>query len=177
MARAIGSLFSTKDQQIIEKLNKQIIEKGKVIDTLKKTICANEILIQTEKDKVDSAREELRNFKQEIEYWYPGICVNVDFANRCFKSYRIKDEIIRQLLNGKRVVCSGQFKPMGEKVSFELDNAVLSSKTVNQGYRNLFINGVSVDDMIQNRRSQWYLDRKQKEVQERTMSTSRGRKI
>ena len=48
-------------------LNKQIIEKDKVIDTLKKTICANEILIQTEKDKVDSAREELRNFKQEIE--------------------------------------------------------------------------------------------------------------
>ena len=177
VARAIGSLFSTKDQQIIEKLNKQIIGKDKVIDTLKKTICANEILIQTEKDKVDSAREELRNFKQEIEHWYPGICVNVDFANRCSKSYRIKDEIIRQLLNGKRVVCSGQFKPMGEKVPFELDNAVFSSKTVNQGYRNLFINGVSVDDMIQNRRSQWYLDRKQKEVQERTMSTSRGRKI
>ena len=66
---------------------------------------------------------------------------------------------------------------MGEKVPFELDNAVLSSKTVNQGYHNLFINGVSVDDMIQNRRSQWYLDRKQKEVQERTMSPSRGRKI
>ena len=68
VARAIGSLFSTKDQQIIEKLNKQIIEKDKVIDTLKKTICANEIFIQTEKDKVDSAKEELRNFKQEIEH-------------------------------------------------------------------------------------------------------------
>lgn len=66
---------------------------------------------------------------------------------------------------------------MGEKVLFELDNAVFSSKTVNQGYRNLFINGVSVDDMIQNRLNQWYLDRKQKEVQERTMSPSRGRKI
>ena len=68
VARAIGSLFSTKDQQIIEKLNKQIIEKDKVIDTLKKTICANEIFNQTEKDKVDSAKEELRNFKQEIEH-------------------------------------------------------------------------------------------------------------
>ena len=56
---------------------------------------------------------------------------------------------------------------MGEKVPFELDNAVFSSKTVNQDYRSLFINGISVDDMIQNRRSQWYLDRKQKEVQER----------
>lgn len=84
-------------------MNKQILEKDKVIDTLKKTICANEILIQTEKDKVDSAREELRNFKQEIEHWYPGICVNVDFANQCSKSYRIKDEIIRQLLNGKKL--------------------------------------------------------------------------
>lgn len=68
VARAIGSLFSTKDQHIIEMLNKQIIEKDNVIDTLKKTICANEILIQTEKDKVDSAREELRNYKQEIEH-------------------------------------------------------------------------------------------------------------
>ena len=66
---------------------------------------------------------------------------------------------------------------MGEKVLFELDNAVFSSKTVNQGYHNLFINGVSVDDMIQNRLSQWYLDRKQNEVQERTMTPSRGRKI
>lgn len=119
----------------------------------------------------------MRNFKQEIEHWYPGICTNVDFANRCSKSYRIKDEIIRQLLNEKRVVCSGQFRPMGEKVPFALDNAVFSSKIVNQGRRNLFINDISVDDMIQNRRNQWYLDRKQKEVQERTMSISRGRRM
>ena len=101
----------------------------------------------------------------------------MDFAKRCSKSYRIKDEIIQQLLNGKRIVCSGQFRPMGEKVPFVLDNAVFSSKIVKQGCRNLFINGISVDDMIQNRLSQWYLDRKQKEVQERTMSPSRGRKI
>lgn len=175
VARAIGSLFSTKDQQIIEKLNKQIIEKGKVIDTLKKTICANENLIQTEKDKVDSAIEELRNFKQEIEHWYPGICVNVDFANRCSKSYRIKDEIIQQLLNGKRIVCSGQFRPMGEKVPFVLDNAVFSSKIVKQGCRNLFINGISVDDMMQNRRKQWFFERKQKEAMERVKRTDRGR--
>ena len=174
VARAIGSLFSTKDQQIIQKLNKQIIEKDKVIETLKKTICANEILIQTEKDKVDSAKEELRNFKQEIEHWYPGICANVDFANRCSKSYRVKDEIIRQLLNGKRVVCSGQFRPMGEKIPFELDNAVFSSKTVKQGHRNLFINDISVDDMIQNRRNQWYLERKQKEAMERAQRVSSG---
>ena len=119
----------------------------------------------------------MRNFKQEIEHWYPGICANVDFAKRCSKSYRIKEEIIRQLLNGKRVVCSGQFRPMGEKDPFALDNAVFSSRTVNQDYRNLFINGISVDDMIQNRRNQWCLDRKQKEVQERTIRTSRGRKI
>lgn len=101
----------------------------------------------------------------------------VDFANRCSKSYRIKDEIIRQLLNGKRVVCSGQFRPIGEKVSFELDNAVFSSKTVKQGYRNLFVNGVSVDDMIQNRRNQWYLERKQKEAQERVERFARGRRM
>lgn len=50
------------------------MKKDKVIDNLKKTICTNEILIQTEKDKVDFAKEELRNFKQEIEHWYPGIC-------------------------------------------------------------------------------------------------------
>lgn len=73
---------------------------------------------------------------------------NVDFAKRCSKSYRIKEEIIRQLWNGKRVVCSGQFRPMGEKIPFALDNAVLSSRTINQGLRNLFINGISVDDMI-----------------------------
>lgn len=96
---------------------------------------------------------------------------------RCSKSYRIKDEIIRQLLNGKRVVCSGQFRPMGEKVPFELDNAVFSSKTVKQGYRNLFVNGVSVDDMIQNRRNQWYLERKQKETQERVERFARGRRM
>lgn len=96
---------------------------------------------------------------------------------RCSKSYRIKDEIIRQLLNGKRVVCSRQFRPMGEKVPFELDNAVFSSKTVKQGYRNLFVNGVSVDDMIQNRRNQWYLERKQKETQERVERFARGRRM
>ena len=175
VARAIGSLFLPKDQQIIQKLNKQILEKDKVIDNLKKTICANKILIQTEKDKVDFAKEELRNFKQEIEYWYPGICANVDFANRCSKSYRIKDEIIRQLLNGKRVVCSGQFRPMGEKVPFVLDNAVFSSKTVNQDYCSLFINGISVDAMIQNRRTQWFFERKQKEAMERVKRTDRGR--
>lgn len=119
----------------------------------------------------------MRNFKQEIEHWYPGICANVDFANRCSKSYRIKDEIIRQLFNGKRVVCSGQFRPMGENVPFELDNAVFSSKNVKQGYRDLFINGVSVDDMIKNRRNQWYLDRKQREAIERVQRTSRGRRM
>lgn len=177
VARAIGSLFSTKDQQIIEKLNKQIIEKDKVIDTLKKTICANEILIQTEKDKVGSAKEELRNFKQEIEHWYPGICVNVDFANRCSKSYRIKDAIIKQLLNGKRVVCSGLFRPMGEKVPFELDNAVFSSKITSKDHRTLLINSELVVDMIKNRRQQWYLERKQKEAMERAQRVPRGRGI
>lgn len=54
----------------------------------------------------------------------------MDFAKRCSKSYRIKDDIIRQFLNGKRVVCSVQFRPMGEKVPFALDNAVLSSRTI-----------------------------------------------
>ena len=44
---------------------------------------------------------------------------------------------------------------------------MFSSKTVNQDYRSLFINGISVDAMIQNRRNQWYLDRKQKEAAER----------
>ena len=131
-------------------------------------------LFKRKKDKVDSAKEELRNFKQEIEHWYPGICANVDFANRCSKSYRIKDEIIRQLLNGKRVVCSGQFRSMDEKVPFALDNAVFSFKTMKQGRRNLFINGVSVDDMIQNRRNQWYLERKQKGAVERAQRVSSG---
>ena len=177
VARAIGSLFSTKDQHIIEMLNKQIIEKDNVIDTLKKTICANEILIQTEKDKVDSAREELRNFKQEIEHWYPGICVNVDFANRCSKSYRIKDEIIKQLLNGKRVVCSGQFRPMGEKVPFELDNAVFSSKITSKDHRTLLINGELVADIIKNRREQWNLERKMKEAMERAQRVSSGMRM
>lgn len=119
----------------------------------------------------------MRNFKQEIEHWYPGICVNVDFANRCSKSYRIKDEIIRQLLNGKRVVCSGQFKPMGEKVPFELDNAVFSSKITSKDHRTLLINSELVVDMIKNRRQQWYLERKQKEAMERAQRVPRGRGI
>ena len=177
VARAIGSLFSTKDQHIIEMLNKQIIEKDNVIDTLKKTICANEILIQTEKDKVDSAREELRNYKQEIEHWYPGICVNVDFANRCSKSYRIKDDIIRQLLNGKRVVCSGQFRPMGEKVPFELDNAAFSSKITSKDHCTLLINGELVEDIIKNRREQWNLERKMKEAMERAQRVLSGMRM
>ena len=45
------------------------------------------------------------------------------------------------------------------------------------GYRNLFVNGVSVDDMIQNRRNQWYLERKQKETQERVERFARGRRM
>ena len=64
---------------------------------------------------------------------------------------------------------------MGEKVPFELDNAVFTSKNVKQGYRDLFVNGVSVDEMVQNRRNQWLLDRKQKEIPERIQRTSRGR--
>ena len=120
----------------------------------------------------------LAKHRERMQIFMFGFFVStVDFANRCSKSYRIKDEIIRQLLNGKRVVCSGQFRPIGEKVSFELDNAVFSSKTVKQGYRNLFVNGVSVDDMIQNRRNQWYLERKQKEAQERVERFARGRRM
>ena len=64
---------------------------------------------------------------------------------------------------------------MGEKVPFVLDNAVFSSKTVNQDYCSLFINGISVDDMIQNRRTQWFFERKQKEAMERVKRTDRGR--
>lgn len=45
VARAIGSLFLPKDQQIIQKLNKQISEKDRAVDNLKKTTCTNEILI------------------------------------------------------------------------------------------------------------------------------------
>ena len=153
------------------------MKKDKVIDAFKKTICTNEILIQTEKDKVEFAKVELMKFKQEIENWYPGICANVDFANRCSRSYRIKDEIIRQLLNGKRVVCSGQFRPMGEKVPFELDNAVFSSKITIKDHRTLLINGELVADMIKNRREQWYLERKQKESMERAQRVSRGRRM
>lgn len=77
------------------------------------------------------------------------------FCQSCSKSYRIKDEIIKQLLNGKRVVCSGQFRPMGEKVPFELDNAVFSSKITSKDHRTLLINGELVADIIKNRREQW----------------------
>ena len=45
VARAIGSLFLLKDQQIIQKQNKQILEKYKTVDNLKKTTYTNEILI------------------------------------------------------------------------------------------------------------------------------------
>lgn len=124
-----------------------------------------------------SAEKELEQFRREIEKLYPETCVNVAFANRCSHSFRLSDEIIKQLLDGSKVVCSGKFMPMDEKVPFELDSAVLSSKKVKQGYRNLFINGVSVDDMIQNKRNQWHLDRKQKETIERVQRISRGRRM
>ena len=177
VARAIGSLFSTKDQQTIAMLNQQIIEIDKVIATLEKTIRAKEKLIQTEQNNVGFAKEELQSFKRNIEEWYPGICVNVDFANVCYNSYRVSKEIVKQLLNGKRVVCSGKFLPMGEKVPFELDNAIFSSKMTDKAHRTLLINGKLVADMIKNRRQQWYLERKQKEAMERAQRVSRGRGI
>ena len=177
VARAIGSLFTSKDQQVIADLNKQLFEKDRVITTLKNTIREREAVIETERGNVESAEKELKQFRQDIEKWYPGTCINVAFANRCSCSYRISDEVVKQLLGGKSVVCSGKFRPMGEKVPFELDNAVFSSKTVKQGYRDLFINGVSVDDMIKNRRNQWYLERKQKEAMERARRASRGMRM
>lgn len=177
VARAIGSLFSTKDQQTISMLNQQIIEKDKMITTLKRVIREKEKLIQTEKDNVGYAKEELQCFKRNIEEWYPDICANVDFANRCSNAYRISTEIVKQLLNGKRIVCSGKFLPMGETVPFELDNAVFSSKMTSQDHRALLINGELVVDMIKNRREQWYLERKQKEAMERAQRVSRGRRM
>lgn len=175
VARAIGSLFTSKDQQVIADLNKQLFEKETIITALKNTIREREAVIDTERGNVKSAEMELERFKQDVEKWYPGTCVNVAFANRCSHTYRLSNEIVRQLLNDKRVVCSGKFRPMGEKVPFELDNAVFTSKNVKQGYRDLFVNGVSVDEMVQNRRNQWLLDRKQKEIPERIQRTSRGR--
>ena len=175
VARAIGSLFTSKDQQVIADLNKQLFEKETIITALKNTIREREAVIDTERGNVKSAEMELERFKQDVEKWYPGTCVNVAFANRCSHTYRLSNEIVRQLLNDKRVVCSGKFRPMGEKVPFEFDNAVFTSKNVKQGYRDLFVNGVSVDEMVQNRRNQWLLDRKQKEIPERTQRTSRGR--
>ena len=126
---------------------------------------------------MESAEKDLEQFKRDIEKWYPDTCMNVAFANRCSHTYRISDEIVRQLLNDKRVVCSGKFTSMGEKVPFEFDSAIFSSRKVKQGYRELFINDVSIDDMIRNRRNQWYLDRKQREALERAQRTSRGRRI
>ena len=175
VARAIGSLFTSKDQQVIADLNKQLFEKETIITALKNTIREREAVIDTERGNVKSAEMELERFKQDVEKWYPGTCVNVAFANRCSHTYRLSNEIVRQLLNDKRVVCSGKFRPMGEKVPFELDNAVFTSKNVKQGYRDLFVNGVSVDEMVQNRRNHWLLDRKQKEIPERIQRTSRGR--
>lgn len=175
VARAIGSLFTSKDQQVIADLNKQLFEKETIITALKNTIRERESVIDTERGNVKSAEMELERFKQDVEKWYPGTCVNVAFANRCSHTYRLSNEIVRQLLNDKRVVCSGKFRPMSEKVPFELDNAVFTSKNVKQGYRDLFVNGVSVDEMVQNRRNQWLLDRKHKEIPERTQRTSRGR--
>ena len=177
VARAIGSLFSTKDQQTISMLNQQIIEKDKMITTLKRVIREKEKLIQTEKDNVGYAKEELQCFKRNIEERYPDICANVDVANRCSNAYRISTEIVKQLLNGKRIVCSGKFLPMGETVPFELDNAVFSSKMTSQDHRALLINGELVVDMIKNRREQWYLERKQKEAMERAQRVSRGRRM
>ena len=101
----------------------------------------------------------------------------MDFANICSNTYRISNEIVRQLLNGKRVVCSGKFLPMGDQVPFELDNAVFSSKMTSQNHHELFINGELVVDMIKNRRQQWYLERKQKEAMERAQRVPRGRGI
>lgn len=66
---------------------------------------------------------------------------------------------------------------MGEKVPFELDKAVFSSKITGKGHRTLLINGELVADMIKNRREQWYLERKQKEAMEGARRVSRGRRM
>ena len=148
-----------------------------MITTLKRVIREKEKLIQTERDNVGYTKEELQCFKRNLEEWYPDICANVDFANRCSNAYRISTEIVKQLLNGKRIVCSGKFLPMDETVPFELDNAVFSSKMTSQDHRALLINGELVGDMIKNRREQWYLERKQKEAMERAQRVSRGRRM
>ena len=167
VARAIGSLFSSKEQQTIAELNKQLFQMNTVVTKLNKTICEREKAIETEKDNVKFVERAFEQFRRDIEKWFPGTCTNVAFANRCSHSYRLSEDIVRKLLGGSKVVCTGKFAPMGEKVPFELDNAIFSSMLVKQGHRELFINGVSVDNMIKNRRNQWYLDRKQKEAAER----------
>ena len=167
VARAIGSLFSSKEQQTIAELNKQLFQMNTVVTKLNKTICEREKAIETEKDNVKFVERVFEKFRRDIEKWFPGTCTNVAFANRCSHSYRLSEDIVRKLLGGSKVVCTGKFAPMGEKVPFELDNAIFSSMPVKQGHRELFINGVSVDNMIKNRRNQWYLDRKQKEAAER----------
>lgn len=167
VARAIGSLFSSKEQQIIAEPNKQLFHMNMVVKKLNKTICEREKAIETEKDNVKFVERAFEQFRRDIEKWFPGTCTNVAFANRCSHSYRLSEDIVRKLLGGSKVVCTGKFAPMEEKVPFELDNAIFSSMLVKQGHRELFINGVSVDNMIKNRRNQWYLDRKQKEAAER----------
>ncbi len=167
VARAIGSLFSSKEQQTIAELNKQLFQMNTVVTKLNKTICEREKAIETEKDNVKFVERSFEQFRRDIEKWFPGTYTNVAFANRCSHSYRLSEDIVRKLLGGSKVVCAGKFAPMGEKVPFVLDNAIFSSMLVKQGHRELFINGVSVDNMIKNRRNQWYLDRKQKETAER----------
>ena len=95
VARAIGSLFTSKDQQVIADLNKQLFEKETIITALKNTIREREAVIDTERENVKSAEMELEQFKRDVEKWYPGTCVNVAFANRCSHTYRLSNEIVR----------------------------------------------------------------------------------
>jgi plasmid recombination enzyme len=66
---------------------------------------------------------------------------------------------------------------MGEKVPFELDNAVFSSKITSKDHRTLLINGELVADIIKNRREQWNLERKMKEAMERAQRVSSGMRM
>lgn len=62
VARAIGSLFTSKDQQVIADLNKQLFEKETIITALKNTIREREAVIETERENVKSAEMELEQF-------------------------------------------------------------------------------------------------------------------
>lgn len=160
VARTIGSLFTSKDQQTIDTLKSQLSAKDNEILRLKKAIEDDQVQIRHQKTLTTDVETRFSDFKKGVERWYPGTCSGVDFANTCATSYRMPEQAIKNLLKYPSITYTGKFQPLGEKIPFELDHATMQACYKNKARCELLINGQTVEQMRKARQEQWYLERK-----------------